>query len=106
MGVARHWRPFVTYNQHSGIGAAGGYVGEGVAASNLAGRIMADLITERSTSLVDLPWVDDVARRWELEPIRWIGGKLLQLSAHQADRHEFATNKKSIFWENIFRTLK
>ena len=106
MGVARHWRPFVTYDQHSGIGSAGGYVGEGVAASNLAGRIMADLITERSTSLVDLPWVDDLARRWELEPIRWIGGKLLQLSAHRADRHEFTTNKKSIFWGNMFRTLK
>ena len=42
MGVPRHRRPSVNFDQSTGLGWAGGYTGEGVAASNLAGRIMAD----------------------------------------------------------------
>ena len=48
-------------------------MGDGVAASNLAGRTLADLITGRDSPLVRLPWVDQRSRRWEPEPFRWIG---------------------------------
>ena len=52
---------------------AGGYVGDGVTTTNLAGRTLADLITGRDTDLARLPWVGHRSRRWEPEPIRWIG---------------------------------
>ena len=60
MGVPRHWRPCVQWDTNARTGWAGGYVGEGVAASNLAGRTMADLVTGRATALTELPWVNDV----------------------------------------------
>ena len=56
-----------------GLAWAGGYVGTGVAAANLAGRTLTDLILGRSTALTALPWVDHRVRRWEPEPLRWLG---------------------------------
>jgi hypothetical protein len=56
-----------------GLAWAGGYVGDGVAAANLAGRTLADLIAGADTDLTTLPWVGHRSRRWEPEPIRWLG---------------------------------
>ena len=44
---------------------AGGYVGDGVATTNLAGRTLADLLTGQETELTGLAWVDHHSRRWE-----------------------------------------
>lgn len=88
LGAPRHGRPFVTFDRDSGLGAAGGYIGEGVAASNLAGRILADLVLERSTPLVRLAWVDDVPRKWPVEPFRWLGTKTMFTLARLADHRE------------------
>jgi hypothetical protein len=65
-------------DQGSGIALAGGYGGEGVGASNLAGRTLADLILQRDTELVRQPWVIpqgglDALKAWEPEPCRWLG---------------------------------
>ena len=57
----------------TGIGWAGGYVGDGVATTNLAGRTLADLVTGADSDLVSLPWVNHRSRRWEPEPLRWLG---------------------------------
>ncbi len=105
MGVPRHWRPCVTYDSASGMGWAGGYVGEGVAATNLAGRILSDLVLDRDTELVRLPWVNDEARRWEIEPLRWIGSRGVRWMGYQADAEEARTNKPSVFWGPIFDKL-
>jgi len=102
MGVQRHWRPFVTYDAVTGIGSAGGYVGEGVGASNLAARILSDLALGRDTPLTKLAWVDDVARRWEPEPLRWLGAGAIQWFGDRADRQEFRTGKPSRFWGGLF----
>lgn len=72
-GVPRDWTPFVDYDRANGIATAGGYVGEGVAAANLAGRTLADLITDTESERVDLPWVAPPGRSWEPEPLRWLG---------------------------------
>jgi hypothetical protein len=56
-----------------GLGWAGGYVGDGVAATNMAGRTLADLIAGRDSDLTRLPWVGHRSRRWEPEPLRWLG---------------------------------
>jgi hypothetical protein len=55
------------------MGWAGGYVGDGVGTSNLAGRILADLITGVDSALTRLPWVGHRSRAWEPEPLRWLG---------------------------------
>ena len=56
LGVPRDWFPSVGYDRARGYAWAGGYVGDGVAAANLAGRTLADLITGRD-SRADRPAV-------------------------------------------------
>jgi glycine/D-amino acid oxidase-like deaminating enzyme len=73
LGVPRDWFPSVGLDRSTGLAWAGGYVGDGVAASNLAGRTLADLVLSRDTDLVRLPWVGHRSRRWEPEPLRWVG---------------------------------
>ncbi len=72
LGVPRDWRPSVGFDRSTGIAWAGGYVGEGVAAANLAGRTIADLVVHPDSPLVALPWVQHRSRRWEPEPLRWV----------------------------------
>ncbi|GGL01034.1 NAD(P)/FAD-dependent oxidoreductase [Mangrovihabitans endophyticus] len=71
LGVPRDWMPSV--GLADGMGWGGGYVGDGVAAANLAGRTLADLITGADTELTRLPWVNHRSRAWEPEPLRWLG---------------------------------
>ncbi len=71
LGVPRDWRPSVGFDRSTGLAWAGGYVGEGVAAANLAGRTIADLVVRPESPLVALPWVQHRSRRWEPEPVRW-----------------------------------
>ncbi|MEU4688768.1 FAD-binding oxidoreductase [Actinoplanes sp. NPDC023714] len=71
LGIPRDWMP--SAGLRDGIAWAGGYVGDGVAASNLAGRTLADLIRGRESGLTALPWVNHRSRRWEPEPARWLG---------------------------------
>jgi len=105
MGVRRHWRPGVCFDPATRVGWAGGYVGEGVAAANLAGRILADLVTDRRTELTELPWVGDRARRWEPEPLRWLGARLLEQAAERADEAEIRRGRPSRLWGGLFDAL-
>lgn len=88
LGVPRDWTPSVRFDRDSGIGLAGGYVGSGVATSNLAGRTMRDLVLERSTDLTALPWSGHTSRRWEPEPLRYLGTQLVYSLFRAADRRE------------------
>ncbi|MGD8579899.1 MAG: FAD-binding oxidoreductase [Lysobacterales bacterium] len=74
LGVSRSLRPSVNYDRESGFGWAGGYFGNGVAASHLAGQTLADLVLDRDTERVRTPWVNpaEAKRRWEPEPLRWL----------------------------------
>lgn len=73
IGVPRDWHSSVGIERTSGVAWAGGYVGDGVSTANLAGRTLADLILERDTDLVSLPWVGHRSPDWEPEPLRWLG---------------------------------
>ena len=88
LGVPRDWCASVTYNPASGIGWAGGYTGHGVAAANLAGRTLADLVLGVSSPLTSLPWVGHRGRQWEPEPARWAGVHGLYALYRLADRLE------------------
>jgi len=73
LGITRDWHASVGLDRTTGVGWAGGYVGDGVSTTNLAGRTLADLITGRDSELVRLPWVGHCSRNWEPEPLRWLG---------------------------------
>ena len=73
LGIPRDWHSSVGLDRATGLAWAGGYVGDGVSTTNLAGRTLADLITGADTPLTRLPWVGHVSPRWEPEPLRWLG---------------------------------
>ncbi|WP_411730847.1 NAD(P)/FAD-dependent oxidoreductase [Paeniglutamicibacter sp.] len=88
LGVPRDWRATVNYDPATGLGFAGGYVGTGVTAANLAGRTLADLVLGRDTRATSMPWVNRTVRRWEPEPVRWLGVQAMYAMYHHADRQE------------------
>jgi len=88
LGVPRDWCASVTYDAATGLGWAGGYVGSGLTTTNLAGRTLADLVVGRVTDLVRLPWVNRDVRRWEPEPLRWLGVRAMYGLYREADRRE------------------
>ncbi len=93
LGVPRDWFSSVGFDRGSGLAWASGYVGDGVSTTNVAGRTLTDLILGRDSPLVRLPWVNHRSRRWEPEPLRWLGVNLgLKAMAH-ADRVEERTGR-------------
>ncbi|RIJ78863.1 FAD-dependent oxidoreductase [Nakamurella silvestris] len=95
LGVPRDWHASVGFDRESGFGWAGGYVGDGVATTNLAGRTLADLITGVESDLTSLPWVGHRSRRWEPEPLRWLGVNAGLRVMTVADRAEDRTGRSS-----------
>ncbi len=92
LGVPRDRCSSITLDHRTGLGHAGGYSGGGVAASNLAGRTLRDLLLERDTPLTALPWVGWRSRRWEPEPLRWLGIQSGYALYRAADLHESASS--------------
>ncbi|CUR61083.1 FAD dependent oxidoreductase [metagenome] len=90
LGVPRDWSASVSYDAATGLGHAGGYVGSGLTATNLAGRTLRDLVLGRDTDLTTLPWTGHAVRRWEPEPLRWAGVHALYRLYRAADRREDA----------------
>ncbi len=95
LGVHRDWHPSVNFDRRSGVGSAGGYVGDGVSTTNLAGRTLADLITGRDTDRTRLAWVNHEAPLWEPEPLRWLGVNAGLAAMGRADRTEARTGRPS-----------
>jgi glycine/D-amino acid oxidase-like deaminating enzyme len=95
LGIPRDWHSSVGFDRTSGLAWAGGYVGDGVATTNLAGRTLADLITGASTPLTRLPWVGHRSPRWEPEPLRWLGVNAGLWTMRLADRSEARRGRPS-----------
>ena len=51
VAAARDWWCSIGFDRGNGIAWAGGYVGDGVAAANLAGRTLAELLTDERSAL-------------------------------------------------------
>ncbi|MFN3847186.1 MAG: NAD(P)/FAD-dependent oxidoreductase [Paracoccaceae bacterium] len=88
LGVPRDWCANVAFDPRTRIGHAGGYVGVGVATSNLAGRTLAALALGSDDPLIRLPWVNRPSRRWEPEPLRWLGLRGMYAAYAIADKSE------------------
>ena len=96
LGVPRDWHASVSYDPATGLGSAGGYVGDGLSTTNLAGRTLADLVTGRDTELTRLPWVGHRSPSWEPEPLRFMGANAGLVAMTAADAEERATGRGSI----------
>ena len=95
LGVPRDWMPAVGHDRAAGLAWAGGYVGDGVAAANLAGRTLRDLLLGRETQLTSLPWVGAPGRSWEPEPLRFLGSRGVHTMLRAADGLERRTGRPS-----------
>ncbi len=94
LGVPRDWCTTAGMDPETGIGWAGGYVGLGVSTSNFSGQTLADLVLERQTERTSLPWVNRRPRKWEVEPLRWLGVHGMYWLYHLADRREARSGTK------------
>jgi glycine/D-amino acid oxidase-like deaminating enzyme len=95
LGVPRDWCASVGLDRGTGVAWAGGYVGDGVSTTNLAGRTLRDLVLERDTDLVRLPWVNHHSPTWEPEPLRWLGVNAGLRAMAAADAAERLTGRRS-----------
>ena len=105
LGIPRDWHSSVGFDRPSGLAWAGGYVGDGVATTNLAGRTLADLITGADTDLTSLPWVGHRSPRWEPEPLRWLGVNAGLWTMKLADRSEVKRGRPSRVANAVERLL-
>ena len=95
LGIARDWCASAGLDRATGLGWAGGYVGDGLATTNLAGRTLADLILGTGSDLSRLPWVNHRSPDWEAEPLRWLGINAGLHTMAWADRAEGRTGRSS-----------
>jgi glycine/D-amino acid oxidase-like deaminating enzyme len=95
LGIPRDWCASVGLDPSTGIGWAGGYVGDGLSTTNLAGRTLAHLVTGTDSDLTRLPWVGHRSRRWAPEPFRWLGVNSGLRVMSWADRSEVRTGHPS-----------
>jgi glycine/D-amino acid oxidase-like deaminating enzyme len=95
LGIPRDWCASVGLDRRSGLAWAGGYVGDGVGTTNLAGRTLRDLVLGRDTELTRLPWVGHRSPRWEPEPLRWLGVNAGLRVMTLADAEERLTGRPS-----------
>ena len=96
LGVPRDWSASVGYDRGvgPGVGAAATWA-TGWRRRTWPGARWPDLVTGTDSPLVQLPWVDQPSRRWEPEPLRWIGINTgLRLTA-AADAAEARTGRPS-----------
>jgi len=93
VGMPRDWLPSFTYDPATGLAGAWGYTGQGVAASNLAGRTLTDLLTGEPSTLTALPMAGHHSRRWEPEPLRWLGARYVQHALARLDRRSERTGR-------------
>ncbi len=96
LGVPRDWHAHASFDPTSGIASAGGYVGDGLSTTNLAGRTLTDLLAGTESELTTLPWVGHRSPGWEPEPLRWLGSNAGTLAMRIADGEESRTGRPSV----------
>jgi len=85
VGVPRDWMPTVHFDPTSRLGIITGYTGQGVATSNLAGRLLAALVAADPSNLERLPLAQHRSPNWEMEPLRWLVVTYMQKAFQRID---------------------
>jgi len=75
----------------------GGYAGNGVAAANLAGRTLAELVLREASERTSFAWVNHPSRKWEPEPLRWLGSQGVLRMGEWADAAEQKGRNAGLF---------
>jgi glycine/D-amino acid oxidase-like deaminating enzyme len=97
LAMARDQSPSVVVDHGTGLASAGGYTGDGVVMSYVAAHALADLIVDpdAQTDVTRLPFVQHRIKRWEIEPLRWLGINAGLSAANWADRVEARRHRES-----------
>jgi len=95
LGVSRDWCPSVCFDRKTRMGFTGGYVGDGVATSHLAARILRNLILGEEEAINRLPLVQHQSPNWEAEPWRYLAINGGLAAARFADREECLSGRPS-----------
>ncbi len=95
LGVPRDWHASVTFDPATRIATAGGYVGDGLSTTNLAGRTLAELLTGADTELTRLPWVNHRSPDWDIAALRFAGANAGMTAMAIADAEERVTGRAS-----------
>jgi glycine/D-amino acid oxidase-like deaminating enzyme len=85
VGMPMDWTPAVRFDPRTRIGFAGGYTGQGVSTSNLAGHMLAGMITGRATRFEALPFAQRRSPNWIPEPLRWLVVRYMQGAFQRID---------------------
>ena len=85
VGVPRDWMPSVRFDPASRLGYIGGYTGQGVATSNLAGRLLSSLVAASASGIEKLPLAQRCSPNWEVEPLRWLVVTYMQKAFQRID---------------------
>ena len=102
LGMGRRFQPHMLVDRQSRTALAGGFGGEGVGATNLAGRTLADLILGRESLETRQPWViadtpfTKALKPWEPEPLRFLGYNAIVRSFSAEDA--ILANPRSPVW--------
>ncbi|HEY1222560.1 MAG TPA: FAD-dependent oxidoreductase [Acidimicrobiales bacterium] len=90
LALPRDREPSVVFDHRTGLAAAGGYTGDGVVLSRVCAVALADLIAapDSVTDHTTLPFVHHQSRKWEFEPLRWLGINAGRTLAARADHVE------------------
>ena len=93
VGAPRDWHAYANVDRATGMCAGGGYVGDGVALSNLVGRTLAHQVADTGDALTRSLLVNHQSKQWEIEPLRWLGVNSLLAVTELADRIERRTHR-------------
>lgn len=104
VAITRDWEPYLQWNKESGFARLGGYAGDGVTMSHLAAKILAHEILDRPNEIRSLHFVNRKIRKWEPEPIRYLGVNALMKLSALSDREERLTKRES-FLDRVISPL-
>lgn len=96
LGIPRDWYARVDFDERTRIATGGSYVGDGVGTSALAGLTIAEKIAGIDSHRQHLPWINRKSKKWEYEPIRWIGANVGLRVMGLADVEENLTGRPSV----------
>jgi glycine/D-amino acid oxidase-like deaminating enzyme len=102
-GASRDFCPVVSFDARTRVGWAGGY-GDGVGASNLAGRTLADLVLGRDTELAHSGWVNHHAGAWPPEPLTRAATWAIANAFRAADAREHR-GRPAPSWARVFERM-
>ncbi|NDE71386.1 MAG: FAD-dependent oxidoreductase [Actinobacteria bacterium] len=96
VAITRDWEPYLIWDGKSGFGKIGGYAGDGVTMSYLAAKALVAEISESSSPLRDLHFINRTIKKWEPEPLRYIAVNSLVKLSGIADKEERLTGRPSL----------